>query len=269
MRSSQLCLVSSMAAHSSPRGGPPPPVNTSSGMRTSSLPIPFSPSASASRRAGSTVSTSTRPPVLAPRPWRRAPRRWSSCPPPRPAGDDDLLGREQLPDRSAARRRARVARHQYPSSSPSALGHLVGRAQDRGPGEELGQQQDGQAVGQAGLEPLQMVGPGPAQGDGETGRLEHRGHRARRPAPRASPRLPGSRSCSNTSSSRWPKSSGSTRLTTTADMRTVVSSAPAPSARGSRSPASPRAWRRPPGPSGGDRRGCRASSRSGCGSGPP
>ena len=34
----------------------------------------------------------------------------------------------------------------------------------------------------------------------------------------------GARSCSKISSSRWPKSSGRTRLTTTADMRTVVSS---------------------------------------------
>jgi hypothetical protein len=34
----------------------------------------------------------------------------------------------------------------------------------------------------------------------------------------------GVRSCSKISSSRWPKSSGSTRLTTTADSRTVVSS---------------------------------------------
>ena len=51
-----------MAAHSSPLGWAPAPANTSSGMRTSSLPIPFNPSASASRRAGSTVSTSTRPP---------------------------------------------------------------------------------------------------------------------------------------------------------------------------------------------------------------
>ncbi len=62
MRSSQLCLVSSIAAHSSPLGWAAAPANTSSGMRTSSLPIPLRPSASASRRAGSTVSTSTRPP---------------------------------------------------------------------------------------------------------------------------------------------------------------------------------------------------------------
>ena len=34
----------------------------------------------------------------------------------------------------------------------------------------------------------------------------------------------GSRSCSKISSSRWPKSSGRTRLTTTAEVRTVVSS---------------------------------------------
>ena len=64
-RSSQLCLVSSMAAHSSPRGVTPACLNTSSEMRTSWLPIPFSPSASASRRAGSTVSTRTRPPCSA------------------------------------------------------------------------------------------------------------------------------------------------------------------------------------------------------------
>ncbi|MCK4177667.1 hypothetical protein Acit_09420 [Aciditerrimonas ferrireducens] len=54
--------MSSMAAHSSPFGWTPAAAKASGGTRTASLPMPLTPSASASRRAGSTVSTSTRPP---------------------------------------------------------------------------------------------------------------------------------------------------------------------------------------------------------------
>ena len=61
-RSSQLCLVSSMATHSSPRGRTPAAVNASGGTWVSTFPTASRPRALARRRAGSTVSTSTRPP---------------------------------------------------------------------------------------------------------------------------------------------------------------------------------------------------------------
>ncbi len=59
IRSSHDCLVSSMAAHSWPRALIPAARKASSGTRCSVLPMPSRPRASASRRAGSTVSTST------------------------------------------------------------------------------------------------------------------------------------------------------------------------------------------------------------------
>lgn len=58
-RSSQLSLVSNMAAHSSPVGRMPTEVNASSGTRTSTLPKRSRPMALANRRAGSTVTTNT------------------------------------------------------------------------------------------------------------------------------------------------------------------------------------------------------------------
>jgi hypothetical protein len=51
-----------MAAHSSPRGSVPDARNSSAGTRVSTLPNRSSPRAFASRRAGSTVMTSTFPP---------------------------------------------------------------------------------------------------------------------------------------------------------------------------------------------------------------
>jgi hypothetical protein len=52
-----------MAAHSSPRGRWPDVSKAAAGTRVASLPrAPPTPMASARRRAGSTVSTSTRPP---------------------------------------------------------------------------------------------------------------------------------------------------------------------------------------------------------------
>jgi len=53
--------MSSIAQCSSPLGVAPAAASVASSIRVTSLPIPFSPSASASRRAGSIVSTSTRP----------------------------------------------------------------------------------------------------------------------------------------------------------------------------------------------------------------
>src|SRR5919108_2619671 len=60
--SSHDSLVSSIAAHSSPRGSTPAERNSSGGTGVSTLPNCSSPRALASRRAGSTVMTSTFPP---------------------------------------------------------------------------------------------------------------------------------------------------------------------------------------------------------------
>src|SRR5436305_4191775 len=62
MRASHDSLVSSMAAHSSPRGCTPACLKASGGTGFSLLPNPSSPRALARRRAGSTVTTSTLPP---------------------------------------------------------------------------------------------------------------------------------------------------------------------------------------------------------------
>ena len=98
MRSSQLCLVSSIAAHSSPLGVAAAPVNASSGMRTSSFPIPFRP-----ERVGQPARRVDRehqhPAALLDRRRRRQRgRRGRLAHAAGPAGDDDLLGREQLGD---------------------------------------------------------------------------------------------------------------------------------------------------------------------------
>src|SRR5664280_2734769 len=59
MSESHDSLVSSMAAHSWPRGLTPAALKAASGTRCSVLPMPSRPSALASRLAGSTVRTST------------------------------------------------------------------------------------------------------------------------------------------------------------------------------------------------------------------
>ena len=64
MSESHDSLVSSMAAHSSPRGLTPAALKAESGTRCSVLPMPSRPRALASRLAGSTVSTSTLEPWL-------------------------------------------------------------------------------------------------------------------------------------------------------------------------------------------------------------
>ncbi len=117
-RSSHDCFVSSIAADSSPLGSIPAIFSTSSGTRWASLPMPSRPSAVASRRAGSMVSSSVLPPrrIAAPRRGRGRHRRLADTA--RAATHHDFLGREPLQRR---RPRARTAR-QCPSSAPSAVG---------------------------------------------------------------------------------------------------------------------------------------------------
>ncbi len=221
MRSSQLCLVSSIAAHSSPLGWAAAPVNTSSGMRTSSFPIPFRPSASARRRAGSTVSTSTRPPCSTTAVAASAAAVVVLPTPPGPHAMTMSLAEISWPTVLAS---GDVSRRHSPSSSPSAWATWRVVRAPKLRGEEVGQEEDGQVLGQPGLEPLQVGRACPPHGDGEAGRLEHGRHGAHRPAPTACARPPAGAAARRSPPRARPKSSGRTRLTTTADMRTVVSS---------------------------------------------
>ena len=116
--SSQPAFVSSMATHTSPRTLTPAALNAAGSMRTGVLPNSSSPSAVARRRAGSTVSTSTRDF------WRCAAAMPSAAaivvlPTPPRAGDEHHLaarrgGCRAQPRRTAtagrARRRDRVRR---------------------------------------------------------------------------------------------------------------------------------------------------------------
>ena len=69
-------------------------------------------------------------------------------------------------DRSErSRRRGGVT--SVPQLLAQGLGHLVGRAQAVGAGEELGQEQNGQFGREPALETLQVSGPGTPHGDGE------------------------------------------------------------------------------------------------------
>ena len=157
IRSSQLCLVSSMAAHSSPRGLTPAALNTSSATRTSALPMPLSPSASASRLAGSTVSTSTRPPCSA---AAMAATEAAVVVLPTPPGPQAMAISLALsswlmvlaPGSCPARCRA----SQCPSSSPSdwATWWVVRRPWVRV--NRYGNSSTGRSVGQAGLEALEV-----------------------------------------------------------------------------------------------------------------
>ena len=266
------CLVSSMAAHSSPRGSTPAAANASAGTGVSTLPNCSRPRAVASRRAGSTVSTSTLPPEV-----RRPPSRPSAAAvggladAARAAGDDDLLGRQQLLDRAG--RLGLAAGHSVAELLAEGLGDLA-----RGPHAVAsgrtgtGTYSSGRPAGSAVAERARGARPGVRRsGDGQLGGVEDRLRRRRRPrAASCGAAAPASRSRSKTSSSPRPNSSGSTRLTTTAARSTVGLVAEAAGQldrlgdrhllrRGHDHQA-----RSLPG-----RRGCRASSRSGRGPGRP
>ena len=183
-RSSQLCLVSSIAAHSSPRGSTPASTKASRGTCVSTLPNVSRPSALASRRAGSTVSTSTLPPwctaaiaaaaaavVVLPTPpepqWITISLAASSC----SIEPVDAV----LP-----------ARHQNPSSSARWRGDLAGGAGAVAALEEVRHVEQRRAGGQLLAQAGEVRGAGAAQRDRELGAVEDRAHRrAERLAERA------------------------------------------------------------------------------------
>ncbi len=228
MRSSHDSFMSSMAAHSSPRGRTPAARKASSGTRCSWLPRPSSPRASASRRAGSTVSTRTLPP------WRTAAMhgggggRRRLAHPAGSAADDDLLGRQQPveagPPVGSPATGTVSGRPSVPELLAQRGGHLSGGAQAVGAGEEVGQIEHGHRVVDAGPQVFEMGRARRGASSPPAGRLRAPARRPRRAGCRGCDRTPGAPRASKTRSSWRPKSSGRTRLTTTAESSTVVSS---------------------------------------------
>src|ERR671912_1157447 len=142
--SSHDCLVSSMAAHSSPRGRTPATANSSGGTRVSTLPKRSRPSALARRLAGSTVMTRILPPrwVAA---WAAAAAAVVVFPtPPEPqqitisfAASSD--GRDdRVASAGRALRAAAIAGPSVPQLGAERLGDLVGGAHPVAALEQLG-----------------------------------------------------------------------------------------------------------------------------------
>ena len=160
-RPSHACLVSSIAAHSSPRGATPASWNAASGTRVAALPRPSSPSASASRRAGSTVSTSTLPP------WCTAAMAAAAAAvvvlptPPEPHAIDDLVGGEQLLEWTGAWRRP--PRHQNPSSAASDSATTRVERRPDVPGEQVRARTAAAARVDRGAQALEVGSPAPPQ----------------------------------------------------------------------------------------------------------
>ena len=148
--SSQPALVSSIAAHSSPRGVDAGRRRTpSAGTRVAVLPSAPTPSASASRRAGSTVSTSTLPP------WSTAAASPSAAAivvlptPPDPQHEHHLLAGQQRVERARELDRAPSRLASSSRRDVQLLGERLGDEGDDAPagrpGEQLGHVEDRQA----------------------------------------------------------------------------------------------------------------------------
>ena len=92
-RVSQLCLASSISAHSSPREQPRRPERRCYGRARRHFP---GVAQRVSQPPGRVHRDDEHFPPWCRQPWRRPPRRWSSCPPPRPAPPRFLWRREVL-----------------------------------------------------------------------------------------------------------------------------------------------------------------------------
>src|SRR5918995_779614 len=178
--SSHDCLVSSIAAHSSPRGRAPASVNSSVGTCVSTLPKRSSPRALARRLAGSTVMTRTLPPSWAAA-WAAAAAAVVVLPtPPEPQqitisfaarsdGRDDRVASAGRTLRAAA-----IAVPSVPQLGAERLGDLVGGAHPVAALEQLGHVQQLGPGRQAGPQARQVLGPGAAEGHGQLGPVEDR-----------------------------------------------------------------------------------------------
>src|SRR3954447_3351260 len=192
-RSSQESLVSSMAAHSSPRGSTPASVNSSSGTRVSTLPNCSRPSALASRLAGSTVSTRTLPPR-----WAAAMAAVAAAVVVLPTPPDpqvttisfDAYSCSIVPRGSVRRPLPRARLAGLPGGSPAfdeprvatSVPDLGGEGVGDGPGrshavvagEQVGDVEQGQVGRELGPQAGEVAGSCAPQRHRELGRVEHR-----------------------------------------------------------------------------------------------
>src|SRR5579864_1067698 len=169
MRLSHDCLVSSIAAHSSPLGFTPASANASSGTRAATLPNAPTPSASASRLAGSTVSTRTFPP------WRTAAIAAAAAAvvvlPTPPEPHAITISCDTSSCSIDPERRSGIS---VPQLGGEGIGDHARRAQAVGPGEQVRHVQQGQLGGDPVAEALEMGGPGAPKRHGQTGGVEQR-----------------------------------------------------------------------------------------------
>src|SRR4029453_13070983 len=175
--SSHDCLVSSMAAHSSPRGSIPASGNRAGGTWVSTLPNRSSPRALASRRAGSTVMTSTFPP------------RWAAA---MAAADADVVVLPTPPDPQQitislaassgssdeaggadGEWRAAAIGVSVPQLGRQSLGDLARGPDAVGALEQLGHVQQLSPGREPSAQLAQVLGPGAAHLDRQIGPVEH------------------------------------------------------------------------------------------------
>ena len=161
MRSSQLCFVSSIAAHSSPRGSTPaaanavgrhPGLDVAEPLDAEGVGEPLGRVDGEDEHLAAEVGRRHR---------RRRRRRRRLADAARAAVDDDLLGRERAARAWPSRGRSCVlaSRHQNPSSCAEGLGDLAGGADAVVLREQLGHVEQLDAVGQALAQPGEVLGP--------------------------------------------------------------------------------------------------------------
>src|SRR5919202_4681791 len=167
--SSHDCLVSSMAAHSSPRGSTPASLNADGSILRSTLPRLSMPRASARRRAGSTVSTS----VLLPRATADMAAAAAAVvvlpTPPDPQQTAISLAASRCSRVGACRVAVATS---VPQLGAEGGGYLARRAQPVAPGEQLGDVQQGDARADRLTQLVEVDGAGTAHGHGQAGGVE-------------------------------------------------------------------------------------------------
>src|SRR5437588_9826450 len=182
MRASHDSLVSSMAAHSSPRGSTPADLKASAGTGFSMLPMPSRPRALAKRRAGSTVTTSTLPPSDAAARAAAAAEVVVLPTPPDPHTMAISLAASRCSSdmacSSSLRRRGVTIVPLVAQLRAQGLGNLTGGAEAVGAHEQVGHIEQGDRRVDRVAKALDVARPGAAHGDGQPGRLHHRLQRA-------------------------------------------------------------------------------------------
>src|SRR5437762_9662914 len=171
-------LVSSMAAHSSPRGCTPACLKASLGTGFSLLPKPSRPRALAKRRAGSTVTTSTLPPSDAAAMAAAAAAVVVLPTPPDPHTMAISLAASRCSSdvaRSSSLRRFGVtAASLVAQFRAQGLGNLAGGAEAVGAHEQVRDVEERDRRVDRGAQALDVAGARAAHGAGEAGALDHR-----------------------------------------------------------------------------------------------